>query len=111
MALVLIFFSALTNSSPFCIFFILSIAREAVLFYFSPASPILSVGSRAQHECVARAQPQGRGCVFIYSNHLLISLSTGCRERQASPFAVWLCADSVIYCSKKKKLSYSLKKI
>lgn len=26
--------------------------------------------SRAQHECVARAQPQGRGRVFIYSTHL-----------------------------------------
>lgn len=70
---------------------------EAVLFYFSPASPILSVGSRAQHECVARAQPQGRGWVFIYSTHpVLIYLSAGCRERQTSAFAAWLCAGSII---------------
>lgn len=39
----------------------------------------------------------GRGRVFIYSTHpVLIYLSAGCRERQASPFAAWLCAGSVI---------------
>lgn len=58
------------------------------------------MGSRAQHECVARAQPQGKGWVFIYSTHpVLICLSAGCRERQASPFAAWLCANPVIQLS------------
>lgn len=54
----------------------------AVLFCCCLASPILSVDSRAQHECVARAEPQGRVRVFIYSTHpVLIYLSAGRWER------------------------------
>lgn len=72
------------------------IVREGVLFYFSLASLILSVGSRTQLKCVVCTQPEDRGWVFIYSTHPVpIYLSAGCRERQARAFAAWLCAGSV----------------
>lgn len=64
---------------------------------FQSSFPHTLTGSRAQHECVAHAQPQGNGGVFICSTHpVLICLSAGCSERQTSPFAARLCANPVI---------------